>query len=315
LKIVIRIGTRGSKLALFQAKTVCKRLQTIAPQVKFDLVQIKTKGDVVTKGPIASLGVGIFTREIEEALLENKIDLAIHSAKDLAAFLPSGLVIGAVLEREDPRDCFVSRGNVRLIDLKQGASIGTSSLRRKSQLRKMRPDFTAVELRGNVDTRIKKIEKGECDGMVLAYAGLKRLGLTQFATEIFDVNDLLPQAGQGCVAIQMRKQDGKVKSLMEKLNHEDSFLQLEGERAFLGELQGGCQIPAGITSSIYEVDKNDLEISFRGAVFSLSGDKETSAFCKGPLKNSAEMGKKIAQQVLASGGKEILEEIRSTVNG
>ena len=219
MKSIIKIGTRGSALALYQAEVVRSKLKECFPLAGFEFVKIRTKGDMIRRGAIEEIGPGIFTREIEEALLAKEIDLAVHSAKDLASELPEGLLIGAVLTREDSRDCLVARGGTTLKELSSGAKVGTSSLRRKAQLRKLRPDLEFCEMRGNVDTRVKKIEQGELDAMVIAYAGLKRLGLAKCATEIFDPEIFLPQAGQGALAVEMRASDSEACELTKPLNY------------------------------------------------------------------------------------------------
>lgn len=300
---LVKIGTRGSKLALYQAELVKSKLLAVSPNLKVEFVIIKTTGDL-RSGPIQNLGPGVFTRELEGALLKRQIDLAVHSAKDMATELPTGLEIAAALEREDPRDCLVARGK-KLMDLAAGAKVGTSSLRRKSQLRRLRPDLTLLDIRGNLDTRIRKIETGEYDGMVIAFAGLKRLGLSQKASDVFDQNQFLTQAGQGIIAIEIRTNEPSIQNLVKPLNHEETMTALLAERSFLRELEGGCLVPAGIVSKIKE-DR----LTLTGSIFSLSGDREFKQTISGCLTEAEALGKKCARSILDAGGDKILNEIR-----
>ena len=306
MKSIIKIGTRGSALALYQAEVVRSKLKECFPLVGFEFVKIRTKGDMIRRGAIEEIGPGIFTREIEEALLAKEIDLAVHSAKDLASELPEGFLIGAVLTREDSRDCLVARGGMTLKQLSSGARVGTSSLRRKAQLKKLRPDLEFCEMRGNVDTRVKKIEQGEMDALVIAYAGLKRLGLAKCATEIFDPEIFLPQAGQGALAVEMRASDSEACELTKPLNDELSAVCVSAERGFLKRIEGGCQVPAGIFSKV-----ENKTIRLKGAIFSLDGEHEVTNRVSGTLSEAERLGIRLAEQLLESGGKEILEEIRN----
>ena len=303
----VRIGTRGSKLALYQAALVESRLNEKHASLVTELVKIKTKGDAVHQGGIAEIGRGIFTREIEEALLAGTVDLAVHSAKDLETELPKGLAIGAVLEREDPRDCLVTLRGRKLKDLAPGSKIGTSSLRRRAQLKHLRPDLAVVDLRGNVDTRLKKLEAGECDGMVMAAAGLNRLGLSNLVSEIFHALEFLPQASQGAIAVEFRETDTRMQTLVESINHPASLRLAEAERSFLRTLHGGCQIPAGISSRI-----ENGELHLEGAVFSLDGSKMIRQKISGAETRAVECAIQLANQILDQGGREILNDIRKT---
>ncbi len=306
MKSLIKIGTRGSKLALYQAEVVRTKLKTLFRLLECEFVKIHTKGDMIRGAAIRSIGPGIFTREIEEALLANEIDIAVHSAKDLATELPEGLEICATLAREDARDCLVAREGKKLDQLNQGAKIGTSSLRRRAQLKKLRPDLEILEMRGNVDTRLKKIEQGEYDGIVLAHAGLKRLGLANFVTEVFEEEHFLPQAGQGALAIEIRKGDLEIQELIQPLNHELTFHRVAAERSFLRRLEGGCQIPAGISSKI----EGDI-LTLKGAIFSLEGDREVIDTFTGPISEGEKTGVALAEKLLQAGGDEILKAIRN----
>ena len=308
MKSLIKIGTRGSKLALYQAELVRSKLKESFPLVGFELVKIKTSGDMIRRGAIGTIGPAIFTREIEDALLGGEVDLGVHSAKDLATDLPQALEIGAVLSREDSRDCLVACQGQTLETLPQGARIGTSSLRRRAQLKKLRRDLEIIEMRGNIDTRLKKIEEASYDGMVIAYAGLKRLGLTNFVTQIFEEDQILPQAGQGAVAVEIRANDSETLELVRSVNHEPSRVCVSAERSFLRCLEGGCQIPAGVSSKI----EGNL-LSLRGAIFSLEGEREFSDTTTGLVSEGEKIGAMLAQKLLEAGGRDLLKEIRQEI--
>jgi len=306
MKSLIKIGTRGSKLALYQAEVVQVKLKTLFRLLECEFVKIHTKGDMIRHAAIESIGPGIFTHEIEEALLAEEIDIAVHSAKDLATELPEGLEIGAMLMREDARDCLVAREGKKLSQLDHGARIGTSSLRRRAQLRKLRPDLEILEMRGNVDTRLKKIEQGKYDGIVLAHAGLKRLGLASSVTEVFEEENFLPQAGQGALAVEVRKGDLEIQELIKPLNHEPTFQRVSAERSFLRRLEGGCQIPAGVSSKI----KGDV-LTLKGAIFSLEGNLEVIDTLSGSVSEGEKTGVDLAEKLLRAGGDKILKAIRN----
>ena len=308
MKPLVKIGTRGSPLALYQTEVVSSKLRGLFPLVQVEIVKIHTKGDMIRRGGPGLIGARIFTQEIEKALLAKEIDLAVHSAKDLATELPAGLEIGAVLEREDPRDCLVARGGQTLRQLPQGAQIGTSSLRRKSQLKRLRRDLQIIEVRGNIETRLRKVEEGTCDGVVLAHAGLKRLGLADRVTEVFDEELFLPQAGQGTIAVEVRKNELQISEMVKPFNCMSSFYHLLAERSFLGRLEGGCQVPVGVSSKI-----EGNSIVLKAAIFSLDGEREISATLKGTTQTAGETGIRLADQLLTSGGREILDEIRSSL--
>lgn len=307
--MTIKIGTRGSKLALYQAELVRSKLVELFPGVEIQLIKIKTTGDLIHDTPIENLGPGIFTREIEKALLDKEIDLAVHSAKDMATILPEGLEIGAVLTREDSRDCLVARDGRKLQDMPKGAKIGTSSLRRKAQLRKLNGDIQVSDIRGNVDTRIRKIQSGEFDGTVIAFAGLKRLALHHLVTEVFNQEEFLPQAGQGALAIEIRKNDSKIAELVKPLNDEAAMITLLAERSFLREIEGGCQVPAGISSR----QENGV-LTLTGGIFSPTRNQEVRKTISGPSTEAEALGKKLADSILKAGGAEILSEIRNEKN-
>jgi hydroxymethylbilane synthase len=244
--VVLRIGTRGSPLALAQARQVRERIAAAhgldAERIALDA--IRTTGDMIRDRPLAEAGgKGLFTKEIEEALLAGRIDLAVHSAKDLPTMLPPGLAIAAVLPREDARDVFISRKAKSLRDLAHGASVGTASLRRQALVKHRRPDLAVRTLRGNVETRLRKLDAGEVDATLLALAGLKRLGLAGAATAVLPIDEFLPAVGQGIIAIEARGDDRRARELIEAVNHTDTASALAAERAFLAVLDGSCRTP------------------------------------------------------------------------
>jgi hydroxymethylbilane synthase len=242
---LLRIGTRGSALARWQAENVQARLAAIdAPA---ELVLIRTTGDRDSESSLRTIGgKGVFIKEIEDALLDGRVDLAVHSMKDVPTELPSGLVLAAMCERADVRDALVSRGSLGFDQLPQGARVGTTSLRRQSQLLLRRPDLEMVELRGNVDTRLAKVARGDCDAIVLAKAGLDRLGLADRIAEVLSTDICLPAAGQGAVGIETRADDADLLLLLRRLNHVETQVAVESERAVLAGLQGGCMVPVGV---------------------------------------------------------------------
>lgn len=306
MKTSIRIGTRGSQLALYQAEVVKVRLEREFPQLTAEIVKIKTSGDMVRRGITDPMETKrIFTKEIEEALLSNQVDLAVHSAKDLSVRMPEGLKIGAVLEREDARDCLVSKDHKKISQLPLGARIGTSSLRRKMQLLRWSPELIIEEVHGNVDSRIKKIEAGEYDAIVLALAGIKRLGLVNYVSEIFPEETFYPAPGQGTIVIQSRVGDTELDEDLHAIHHKPSAIRLECERAFLRRLEGGCQLPCGITSFI-----KDGVIHLRGALFALESHEFVEEVLQGPADYPEDVGETLAELILKKGGQEILDKIR-----
>ncbi|MGB9364372.1 MAG: hydroxymethylbilane synthase [Xanthobacteraceae bacterium] len=269
----IRIGTRGSALALAQARMVRTAL-TAQNAGAIEIVAIRTSGDRIQDRPLSEAGgKGLFTKEIEEALLAGSIDLAVHSAKDMPTLLPGGLMLAACLPREDVRDAFISRKAGSLRDLPQGAVVGTASLRRQAMVQRLRPDVSVVPLRGNVETRLKKLEAGEVDATLLALAGLKRLGLADQATALLDAQEFLPAVGQGAITIEVRTDDAHTRELLAKIDHADTSVALACERAFLAVLDGSCRTPiAG-----HAVLDGDA-FSFRGMILRPDGSEafETS---------------------------------------
>jgi hydroxymethylbilane synthase len=259
-----RIGTRGSPLALVQARTVRARLAVAlgVNEEAIALTIIRTSGDMIQDRPLAEEGgKGLFTKEIEEALLDGRIDLAVHSAKDMPTVLPAGLMLAACLEREDPRDVFISYKAKSLADLPQGATLGTTSPRRQAIAKRIRSDLRAVPLRGNVETRLRKLADGECDATILALAGLKRLGLADRATKIMDVHEFLPAVAQGAIGIEAREHDTRTRELLARIDHADTSTVIACERAFLAELDGSCKTPIGGHATIA-----GAAINFRGLI-------------------------------------------------
>lgn len=250
MKQTITIGTRGSQLALWQAEYVKKQLNRQFPDIGVTLQIIQTTGDKIRESSLAGLGKGVFTKEIEIALLDGGIDLAVHSMKDLPTELPGGLCIAAIPAREDPRDVLVTQSGLGLNQLPKGAKIGTTSPRRKSQLLHLRPDLQVVNVRGNLDTRLRKLHETELDGIILAAAGIKRLIGSEIITEYFENSRMVPAAGQGALGIEAREDDLEIKALLTAINDNQSKTEVFTERAVLRELGGGCQVPIGVHSEL-----------------------------------------------------------------
>ncbi len=303
------IGTRGSQLALWQANWVRDTLLGRYPDMKVELSRIKTSGDKITDVPLAQVGgKGLFVKEIEEALLREDIDLAVHSMKDVPTELPDGLHIAVTSKREDPRDAFISKNNINLKDLPNGATIGTSSLRRQAQLLSFRPDIKIKMLRGNLDTRIRKLTEGEdFDAIILASAGIKRLGWAQKITETIEPELLLPAIGQGAIGIETRKDDERTNQLISFLNHTETSVAVKAERAFLKVLEGGCQVPIACYGTI---ENNELTV--KGLVGKVDGSKIIKDSVKGSLEDCEALGIELAKRLLNMGAKPILDEVYGT---
>ncbi|MGQ7791091.1 hydroxymethylbilane synthase [Faunimonas sp. B44] len=284
----IRIGTRGSRLALWQAETVRSRLAAAEdlPADNYEIVVIRTSGDrIQDRALLEAGGKGLFTKEIEEALLDGSIDVAVHSAKDMPTVLPDGLILAAYLEREDVRDALVAAGAKAIDDLRQGAVIGTASLRREALLRRARPDLKVELLRGNVPTRLRKVEAGEFDATLLACAGLKRLGLEEHIAARLPVETFPPACGQGAVVIECREDDERTRRRLARIDHRATALAVACERAFLGVLDGSCRTPI---AGYAQVDGDRLE--FRGVILSTDGREFYEIDRSGPAAASAEIG-------------------------
>jgi hydroxymethylbilane synthase len=302
----IKIGTRGSKLALLQSAWVRKRIAERHSGLHIEVVRIKTTGDKITDVPLAQVGgKGLFVKEIEEALLRKEIDLAVHSMKDVPTELPSGLHLGAITEREDPRDVLISSEGKRLEQLPAGARIGTSSLRRKAQLLGINPQWEIVTLRGNLDTRIRRLETEGLDAVILAAAGVRRMGLEEKVTESLPLDTMLPAVGQGALGIECR-QEGAINELIAFLSHPESTMAVEGERAFLRRLGGGCQVPIAAYGKVGEG-----RLFLRGLVARLDGSHLFRAEAKGDDPEA--VGKQLAEDLLAQGAEEVLREIYASV--
>ncbi len=301
----IRIGSRGSKLAMWQAEHVKAGLKSMHAGITITIQKIKTTGDKILDVPLAKVGgKGLFVKEIEDALLKDEIDIAVHSMKDVPALLPGGLCIGAIPEREDPRDALLSRDGSGFLHLKPGACIGTSSLRRISQLLNQRPDLTIHSLRGNLDTRIKKMEAGEFDAIVLAAAGIRRLGWSGRITEYLPVTISLPAIGQGALCIECREADAGTRELLSPLNHPETNICVRAERAFLKRLEGGCQVPIGAYSVL-----SGNNIIIEGFIASVDGRRMVRDKRTGTTDNPEDTGTALAESLLSQGGEEILSEV------
>jgi len=301
----LRIGTRGSQLALYQANWVKERLVQTYPSLKVTLITIKTTGDKIQDAPLAKIGgKGLFVKEIEEALIQKRIDLAVHSIKDVPTELPDGLHLSAITKREDPRDVFISKDGTLLKDLPQRAKIGTGSLRRQAQLLHFREDFELIPLRGNLDTRLKKLERMNLDGIVLAMAGVKRLGLEARITQIIPAEISLPAIGQGALGIETRKGDREVEEQIYFLDDPESAIAVSAERAFLKRLGGGCQVPIAAFAKL--VDSN---LWIDGLVGTVDGRRLVRHHLEGSLEKAESLGTELAEILLGKGGREILEEV------
>jgi hydroxymethylbilane synthase len=301
------IATRGSKLALWQAEHIKSLIETEhAGKVDVSLKIIKTKGDIILDVPLAKVGgKGLFVKEIEEALLDGSADLAVHSMKDVPMELPEGLFLGCIPEREEPSDTLLSVRYASLDALPHGARVGTSSLRRQSQLLALRPDLDIISLRGNVDTRLRKLMDGEFDAIVMATAGLKRLGLAAPHHEVLAPPRFLPAVGQGALGIEFREDRADLRDMLAFLDHRPTRIRVEAERGFLAGLEGGCQVPiAG-----HAVMTGDDDFRIEGLVADLKGERVIRRTLEGTGANARNRGLELASQVLADGAAEILDEV------
>jgi hydroxymethylbilane synthase len=292
---LLRIGTRGSPLALVQARAVKARLAAAlgAGEDAFEIVVIRTSGDRIQDRPLADAGgKGLFTKEIEEALLDRRIDLAVHSSKDMPTVSQPGLALSACLEREDPRDVFISHKATSLAGLPQGATLGTASLRRQAIARRLRPDLAVVPMRGNVETRLRKLEAGEADATLLALAGLKRLGLERHATAVLGVEEFLPAVGQGAIGIEAREDDASTRAALARINHAPTFTALACERAFLAELDGSCRTPIAGHATL----AGDA-LAFRGLIVRPDGAAAHDITGTGHVKDAARIGAEAAREL------------------
>jgi hydroxymethylbilane synthase len=304
----ITIGTRGSPLALWQAHWIKSQLETVHDDLTVELVKIKTSGDKIQDVPIAKVGgKGLFTKEIEESMLRYETDIAVHSMKDVPVKFPPSLTLSVVTEREDPRDALISRKGLKLDSLPKGAKVGTGSFRRTTQLLHYRPDLEVVPMRGNVQTRLDKLESEGMDAIILAAAGLIRLGMADRITENIDPEIMLPGGGQGAVGIESRKEDLRVMNRIFPLDHEETHRALEAERAFLTRLEGGCQVPIGVYATIEEET-----LHLRGLVGSLDGKQVLKAERKGSVDDPEAIGLQLAGEILEMGADKILKGVYGT---
>ena len=304
---ILKIATRQSPLALWQANFVKNRLEDLYPQIEVKLISMVTKGDVILDTPLAKIGgKGLFVKELENALLEKCADIAVHSMKDVPMQFPKGLGLSVICKREDPRDAFVSNKYKSLDELPQGSIVGTSSLRRQCQLKQLRPDLDIRSLRGNVGTRLTKLNNGDYDAIILAAAGLIRLGMPNRITSFIETTQFLPAAGQGAVGIECRSDDAAVQALLAPLADPETTACVLAERAMNAHLQGGCQVPIGG----YAVLENG-HIYLRALVGALDGSKIIYAEGKNTLENAEILGVQIAEKLLAQGADRILADVYS----
>lgn len=305
MKANLIIGTRQSLLALWQSNHIASLLRKQYPDCQVTLKKIVTKGDRILDVPLAQIGgKGLFTKEIETELLDGTVDLAVHSLKDMPTVLPEGLCLTAITTRANVGDAFVSNKYASFSELPQGAVLGTSSLRRKAQLLAVRPDLKIVDLRGNVDTRLRKLDEGQMDAIILAAAGLERLGHADRIREIIPTTVCLPAVGQGALAIECHSDNKEVRDMLAFLNDLPTKQATDAERAFLGLIEGGCQVPIGVHA---EVENDNVKIE--AVIASLDGSKVLRNNITGPAANAADLGRKLGQQMLAEGGEQILADI------
>jgi hydroxymethylbilane synthase len=302
---IVRIATRKSPLALWQAEYVRDRLQALHPELEVELVKMVTQGDKILDTPLAKVGgKGLFVKELETGMLQGDADIAVHSMKDVPVEFPEGLHLAVICEREDPRDAFVSNTYKSIDELPQGAKVGTSSMRRQCQLREKRPDLEILDLRGNVNTRLKKLDEGNYDAIILAAAGLKRLGFEERITSFIDTDFSLPAIGQGAVGIECRADDERINALIEPLNDPATRIRVLAERAMNNRLEGGCQVPIG---GFAELQGDQLVM--RGLVGRPDGKEVIRGDIAGPAERAEELGIALADDLLARGAKAILEEV------
>jgi hydroxymethylbilane synthase len=303
---LVRLGARGSNLAVRQAELAAAALKNADPGIAVELSIIKTTGDRILGSPLPAIGdKGLFTKEIEQALLGRAIDLAAHSCKDLPSELATGLAIGAVLPRENPCDALLSVAGYTFETLPPAARIGTSSLRRTAQLKALRPDLVVLPLRGNVETRIRKMKNEGFDAILLAYAGIARLGLMEFVTQVLPPDIMVPAPGQGAIAVEAREDDDEVQSLLKKIHDKKTGSEILAERAFLSRLHGGCQVPVGCLA---RADGDSITVT--GMIASLDGREMFRDTIEGNARDVEMLGAQLAEKLLAAGGSIILNEIK-----
>ncbi|PSL35168.1 hydroxymethylbilane synthase [Planomicrobium soli] len=302
----IIVGSRRSKLALTQTGQFIDKLKAAGAPFEFEVKEIVTKGDRILDVTLSKVGgKGLFVKEIEQALYDNEIDFAVHSMKDMPSVLPEGLVIGCIPEREDPRDAFISNNHVKFLDLPVGAVVGTSSLRRSSQLLLMRPDLDIQWIRGNIDTRLEKLESGEYDAIILAAAGLKRMGWKdEIVTEFLEVEECLPAIGQGALAIECREGDTELLAELAKVNDENTALAVTAERKFLRDMDGSCQVPIAGYATVSNGD-----ISFTGLISSPDSLEVYKESIVG--QDPIETGRIVAERISSQGGYDLIQKVKA----
>lgn len=305
MKAELKIGTRQSLLALWQSNFIAGELRKEYPNCEVTLKKIVTKGDRILDVPLAQIGgKGLFTKEIEEELLDGTVDLAVHSLKDMPTVLPEGLCLTVITSRANVGDAFVSNKYNSFAELPQGAVLGTSSLRRRAQLLAARPDLKIVDLRGNVDTRLRKLDEGNMDAIILAAAGLQRLGHGDRIKEIISTSVCLPAVGQGALAIECRTDNTEVREMLAFLNDKATKQATDAERAFLGLVEGGCQVPIGVHAEV-----QDNEIKIEAIIASLDGSTVLRNTISGDAEKAVELGQKLGHKMLSEGGQDILATI------
>lgn len=307
MRKTVIVGSRASELALTQTRYIIGELQKHFPEIDFTVKEIKTEGDKILDVALAKIGdKGLFVKEIETALLNEEIDFAVHSIKDVPTAIPAGLKIAAIPKREDPRDCYIAKdGKTGLLDEPRGAIIGTSSLRRSAQLLHQRPDIRIVPVRGNLNTRFHKLAEQELNGLILAYAGVYRLGWAAKITETLDTVKFLPAVGQGALGIESREQDGFTNQLLAVLNHQPTAVAVLAERAFLRRLEGGCQVPIGAYGRL-----EGEELVLEGMVASLNGSTILRHQCRGQAVAPEALGQELADVLIARGAARLLIQVR-----
>lgn len=301
----VRIATRKSALALWQAEYVKTQLEHFHPGITVELVPMTTKGDIILDTPLAKVGgKGLFVKELEVAILEGRADIAVHSMKDVPVEFPEGLGLEVICPREDPRDAFVSNTIKSLAELPQGAVVGTSSLRRQCQIKALRPDLDIRDLRGNVNTRLKKLDNGEYDAIILAAAGLIRLEMPERIQEYIEPEVMLPANGQGAVGIECRNEDTIIKTLLAPLACENTRVRVVAERAMNRALEGGCQVPIGSYAVL-----EDQQLYLRGLVGAIDGSEILTSEVRGNIDQAAQLGNQLAENLLAKGADKILRQV------
>jgi len=307
---IVRIATRKSPLALWQAEFVKAELEKFHPGITVELVPMTTRGDKILDTPLAKIGgKGLFVKELEMAMLEDRADIAVHSMKDVPMEFPQGLGLTVICEREDPRDAFVSNTFLSIDELPLGARVGTCSLRRQCQLQEKRPDLKILELRGNVQTRLGKLDAGNYDGIILATAGLERLKMKERISQKIDTDWMLPAGGQGAVGIETRCDDAQIKSLLAPLNHKQTSLRVLAERAVNNHLQGGCQVPIGVYSTLYDGQTEEQQIKIEALVGRIDGSLILRDSVSGNAQDGEALGIQLASQLLDAGANDILSAL------